>query len=127
MFRRILLPCLALALAAYAADKPNFSGTWHLHEGRSDLTHSHVTKKVKQSDSEITVNNTTLKLDGKANDQGVSAKWEGSALVIRTKHEKISMEERWTLGADGKTLTIATKATGGPGGNMNMSQQYSKE
>jgi len=132
MFRRIFLPCLSLALwalpsDALAADKPNFSGTWQLNEGKSDLTHKHVTKKVQQSDADITINNTTLKLDGKANDQGVSAKLDGSGLLIRTKQDKLSLEERWTLSPDGKILTIAIKATGGPGGAMNMSQQYSKD
>ena len=127
MFRRIFLPCLSLALFAAAADKANFSGTWHLHEGKSDVTHSHTVKKVQQSDSAITINETNLKLDGKANANGVSAKLDGGALVIRTKHEKMSMEERWSLSGDGRILTIASKASGGPGGAMNVSQQYSKD
>ena len=97
MFRRIFLPCLSLALFAAAADKPNFSGTWHLHEGKSDVTHSHTVKKVQQSDAEITINETNLKLDGKANANGVSAKLDGGALVIRTKHEKMSMEDKMVV------------------------------
>jgi hypothetical protein len=123
-----MLPLALLgALLAQAADKPNFSGTWHLNEGKSDLTHRHLMKKVEQSEAEITINNVTLKLDGKTNDQGVSAKLDGGALVIRTKQDKMSMEERWTLAGDGKSLTISIKATGGPSGAMTMSQQYSKE
>jgi hypothetical protein len=127
MFRRILFPCLIFALTAFAADKPNFSGTWHLDESKSDVTHSHVTKKVQQSDSEITINNITLKLDGKTNENGVSAKLDGSGLVIRTKHDKLSVEERWSLSGDGKRLTIVSKASGGPAGANTISQHYSKE
>lgn len=126
MFRRIFLLSLSLALFAYAADKPNFSGTWHLDEGKSDISHNHVTKKVQQADAEITINGNTLKLDGKANDQGVSAKLEGAALVVRSKQDKTSIEERWSLAPDGKKLTIAIRASGG-GNNMTMSQQYTKE
>jgi hypothetical protein len=127
MIRRFFLTCICFSLWLGAADRPNFSGTWQLDEGKSDLTHKHVTKKVQQGEGEITINDVTLKLDGKANAQGVSAKMDGAALVIRTKQEKMSLEERWTLTGNGRGLSISTKASGGPGGAMMMAQNYTKD
>lgn len=131
MFRRIFLTTLSLALLASAADKPNFSGTWNLDQGKSELTNSQLVKKVQHTDDEISIDNgkhpVTLKLNGKANDQGVSAKLDGGALVIRTKQEKMTLVERWSLSSDGKVLTVSSQATGGPGGPMNMTQVYNKE
>ena len=131
MIRRMLLTTLSFALLVTAADKPSFTGNWHIDQGKSELTGSQLVKKVQQSDDSITIDNgknsVTLKLDGKANDQGVSAKLEGATLVMRTKHDKMTLVERWTVSADGKTLTVASQASGGPAGPMNLSQVYNKE
>ena len=125
---------VALAVAGYA-QKPDFSGTWAPdvdpaaaapaggggggRGGGGPMT-------VKQTATELSVERqgrngamtTTYKLDGSEQDvqmgQGtakVSAKWDGSKLVITTKTEQGEGTQTWSL-ADGK-LTI--DRTGGRG------------
>ena len=125
---------VALAVAGYA-QKPDFSGTWTPdvdpaaaapaggggggRGGGGPMT-------VKQTGDTLSVERqgrngamtTTYKLDGSEQDvqmgQGtakVSAKWDGSKLVITTKTEQGEGTQTWSL-ADGK-LTI--DRTGGRG------------
>ena len=128
--------CLLAATWLAAADRPDFSGTWQLNHSKSDAgAPAASTKKIEQDDKELRVTTTQggnstevkLRLDGKENENKVSAKWEGAALVVRSRREmggvKIQSEDRWTL--DGKTLTIQTRVTGGH--DMTMKLVYEKE
>jgi hypothetical protein len=138
MFRRTFAVLLAIALGMIAADRPDFSGTWKLNHSKSGVgAPANASKKITQSDKELKLATskdgqtaeTTLRLDGKANENGVTAKWEGSVLVVRSKREaggaKLQSEERWML--DGKTLTVSTRVTGVPGEELSMKYVYEKE
>ena len=124
---------VALAVAGYA-QKPDFSGTWTpdvdpaaaAPAGGGGGRGGGGPMTVKQTGDTLSVERqgrngamtTTYKLDGSEQDvqmgQGtakVSAKWDGSKLVITTKTEQGEGTQTWSL-ADGK-LTI--DRTGGRG------------
>ena len=124
---------VALAVAGYA-QKPDFSGTWApdvdpaaaAPAGGGGGRGGGGPMTVKQTGDTLSVERqgrngamtTTYKLDGSEQDvqmgQGtakVSAKWDGSKLVITTKTEQGEGTQTWSL-ADGK-LTI--DRTGGRG------------
>ena len=123
---------VALAVAGYA-QKPDFSGTWTpdvdpaaAPAGGGGGRGGGGPMTVKQTADTLSVERqgrngamtTTYKLDGSEQDvqmgQGtakVSAKWDGSKLVITTKTEQGEGTQTWSL-ADGK-LTI--DRTGGRG------------
>ena len=128
-----ILAVLALA-ALPALAKPNFSGDWKLNTSKStfgqmpapdSMTHkithddpklSTVTKQSGQmGEFEMHASYTT---DGKESTnegfQGSTtksvAKWDGDTLVIDSKGQfgdnEFTMTQKWTLSADGKTLTV---------------------
>ena len=129
----VIFACFLLA-ALPALAKSNFSGDWKLNASKSDFGQmpapSSMTAKIahddpklessfKQSsdmgDFEIASKYTT---DGKeCTNQGFGGsemksvlKWEGDTLVIDSKAKfgdnDVTMQEKWTLSADGKTLTV---------------------
>lgn len=129
---------LLAATLLLAADRPNFSGSWKLNDSKSDVgAPSGATKKVEQDDKELRMTTTKggqstetkIRLDGKENENRVSARWEGSTLVIRSRREvngmKLQSEERWTL--DGATLTVQSKVTGMQNGDLTMKLVYDKQ
>jgi hypothetical protein len=133
----MILLSLVAAWVLAAADKPDFSGSWKLNYSKSSVNApAGASKKVEQSDNQLKLVSTkngqtvetTLRLDGKPNENGVSAKWEGAVLVVRSKREaggaKIQSEERWTL--EGNTLTVATRVTG-LGEELSMKYVYEKQ
>jgi hypothetical protein len=125
----------AIALAAFPAlaARPNFTGEWKLNVAKSDfgqmpsptsasykITHEDPKLKnaIKQSsemgDVEFESNYTT---DGKESTNQVfgspvksTARWDGDVLVINSTGKfgdaDFSMNDKWTLSPDGKTLTI---------------------
>jgi hypothetical protein len=128
---------IALLMAPVpAADKPNFSGDWTLDASKSELgplpPPSSMTRKIDHSDPALMVTQAmtggpqgdqtvTMKYstDGRetmnqmmGNDVKATASWEGSALVIAMKADfggnEIKLTDKWTLSADGKTLTDAS-------------------
>lgn len=123
---------VALAIAGYA-QKPDFSGTWTPEPaadaaaggGGRGMMAGPVT--VKQTATELSVESQgrngavtrTYKLDGSESEMQmgqmtakVSAKWDGSKLVITTKTDQGEQTQTWSL-ADGK-LTIARTGGRGP-------------
>ncbi|HLX43154.1 MAG TPA: hypothetical protein VKR43_06955 [Bryobacteraceae bacterium] len=124
-----------LANVAPAADKPNFSGDWTLDASKSEFgpmpAPASMTRKIDHSDPGLTVTQATTggpqgdqtvtmkySTDGKetvnqlmGNDVKATASWDGSALVIAQKADfggnEIKLTYKWTLSADGKTLTDA--------------------
>jgi len=138
MFRRIFVMMAACALMLAAADKPDFSGSWKLNNSKSSVNApAQSTKKIEQGDKELKMSTTrggqtaetTLRLDGKANENGVSAKWDGAVLVVRSSRNaggvKVQSEERWSR--DGNTLTIDSRVTGVPGEDLSMKYVYEKQ
>jgi hypothetical protein len=131
MKRRILL-ALCAATMLVAADKPDLSGTWNIQLDKSDFgmmpPPSKMERKIAHKDPEIGVSTfqasergertteTKYTTDGKEAEvqlmgrpAKVTAKWQGSSLVVTTKLEfqgnEIVQVETWSLSSDGKTLT----------------------
>lgn len=157
MKRRIVLGALALAIAAFGADKPNFSGTWVLDKARSDfgqmtppekmerlIDHKDPVIKIKTTQSTPKGDrsaDTEYTLDGKEqkqeNPRGVvlyTPKWEGSVVVIDSKRNamvagqqvEITGFERWSLSADGKTMTVESKMAL-PNGEIKMTAVFARQ
>ena len=132
----VLAAAFAVAIAAPAAAAPNFSGSWKMNASKSDygpipapdklerkITHEDPSLKMTTVQSgqqgEIT-SNIAYKTDGsesinKIRDMEIKsvAKWDGDALTVASKRDfqgtEITINERWTLSADGKVLTIVNK------------------
>jgi len=130
----LLALMLCFAFAAVAADKPDFSGKWKLNASKSDLGQMPVPDKweVTLEHKDPNVKSTTVtagqmgertmeavyKTDGtETTNKGFgdsetksTAKWDGSVLAIVTNMEfqgnKMTIESRWNLSADGKVLTM---------------------
>ncbi len=127
---------------ALAAEKPNFSGTWTLETAKSDFGSfpppTKSTLKVDHQDPKLNFTSTAetemgeqtieLKLltDGTESTNEVmgmqvktTAKWDGNAVAMQSKvttpNGDVTLDERWSLADDGKTLTIDRKWTGGFG------------
>ena len=122
----------AVCLAAAQA-KPNFTGNWKMNVGKSDFgampTPDVRTDKIVHNDPALTdaVHQSTqvgevdaefhYSTDGKETTNSVRgneiksvAKWEGNELVIAAKSSiqggEVTINDRWSLSTDGKTLTI---------------------
>jgi hypothetical protein len=131
MFRITILAVL-LGAAAFAQSQPNFSGTWKVNLGKSDygmlpppesrmdvIEHSGDTMKDKvsavnqQGKQDYLLN---FKTDGSETvnkiadrEMKITAKWDGAALAVTMKlnlqGQDIDIQSKWTLSADGSTLT----------------------
>jgi hypothetical protein len=133
-YRRFFAIFAVLMLAALPAlAKANFSGDWKLNVSKSEFGQmpapNSMTQKIAHEDPQLKVavksssergdfeyemNYTT---DGKectneirGNPMKSTLKWEGDVLVIestgRFGDNEFKMRGKWTLSADGKTLTI---------------------
>ncbi len=132
-----IFPLFALGLllsvsAAQAAT--SFTGAWKLNVDKSDFGPLPVpislVDKIEQSDSALKINRAqsgqmgeatydlVYTFDGKESTNTVrgnplksTAKWDGDALLIETKlkfqDNDVQINDRWTLGEDGKTILIA--------------------
>ncbi len=133
-YKRCLVILAVLALAALPAlAKPNFSGDWKLNLSKSSfgqmpaptsmtnkITHDDpkLTSHVKQSgergdfefDSSYTTDGKECSNDMFGNPMKSTLKWDGDTLVIDAKgtfgDNDFTMQDKWTLSDDGKTLTI---------------------
>jgi hypothetical protein len=124
----------ALAIAAAAADKPNFSGEWKMNAAKSVLgavpAPTSWTRQVTHREPTLRIANDqkggigeqsytrTYTTDGKeiayqsdGTDVKGAATWDGDALVIRSYADAggttISITEKMTLSGGNKTLTDA--------------------
>lgn len=129
----LIFALLLAASAAQALARPNFSGVWKLHSAKSDFgqmpapdsrsdTIVHNDPDLKDSFTQTgQMGEVTAEMkystDGKETSNSVrgnpiksTAKWEGDDLVIASKvsfnGSDVTMNDRWALSADGKTLTI---------------------
>jgi hypothetical protein len=142
--RLFSLTFLTLALGLVQAQaKTDFSGTWKVNAAKSDfgpmpapdtmtekITHQDPSLKANvastggpQGDMTYDINYTT---DGKEcvnhvgdNEFKSTLNWDGDVLVAETKGSfsgtDFTSKDRWTLSADGKTLTIARHVTSAMG------------
>ena len=138
MIRRrfpIALAVLALVAAMPALAKPNFSGDWKLNNSKSafgqfpppgsmtsKITHEDpkLKREVKMSGDQGEFQyETTYTTDGKdcsnemfGNPINSNVKWDGDTLIVDSKGKfgdnEFSSQDKWTLSADGKTLTIVS-------------------
>jgi hypothetical protein len=135
MKRLHFIACLlATSVAAFGA--PNFTGDWKLNAGKSDFgpmpAPSVLNQKIQHDDPALSLSTkqvgergemetqskystdgkeTTNKMRG--NDMKSVAKWSGDKLKITSKADfngnEITINETWSLSADGKTLTVERK------------------
>src|ERR1700683_2984928 len=133
-FRVFSAALLAIACGLLQAQaKPNFSGNWKLNTAKSDfgampapdsrtdiITHEDPDLKDSYTQSgqmgELTAvmkystdgKETTNSVRG--NQSKTTAKWDGDELAIAGKTQfngaDVTLSDRWSLSADGKTLTI---------------------
>ena len=136
--------CAWLVLTG-AAVRPDFSGEWHLDVAHSQFGgDSHAAKarvdRIVHKDPQLFVRSLTVrpagdslalayryKTNGEASnnelgqDVHTTGRWIGAALLLES-HAKmlmidLSVSERWSLSADGRTLTEA-RASKGPMGEV---------
>jgi len=148
---RFLIAALVIT-SAVAADKPNFSGDYHLNLAKSTFgvvpPPTSFTRKVTHQEPSITIaddqkggtgdqsNSRTFTTDGKeiayqANGAGVksAATWDGDTLVITSHADAGGIEvlivERMTLGGN-KSLTDAVLIAT-PQGNIEVNYIFDKQ
>lgn len=132
----------ALAIAAAASAKPNFSGTWRLNKEKSNYgpvsAPTRMERKILHEDPMLTMTivqsndegERTLKqvyrTDGseslnKIGNREVTsvAKWDDEVLVISSERGDLAQTERWTLSEDGKALTLVNRIKS-PKGNFEV-------
>ena len=125
--RSLAFATLIFAVAVVAAEtNPNFSGTWQLNVGKSDMGGAPVTKLVVDVDHKEPVfkytakgtadgqdfeETETITTDGKPGTDShggtVRSHWEGTTLVSESTGSDGSTlyEARLTISEDGKTIT----------------------
>lgn len=137
-----------------AVRAPDLSGTWELDVARSNygmmpapqkgtLVIEHREPALKVTATQVSergerTTTSSYTTDGResrnTNAMGAEAvsvlKWEGAVLTNQTKAQMmgndITIAERWSLAADGRTLTIARKIAA-PMGEMEMSSVYTRK
>jgi hypothetical protein len=132
---------LVVARVALPAEAPDFSGTWKLDPSRSRITTAtlaglikagapdtlHITQAANGTlvvESQINESQSRIYLPGGTSSTPVvpsgtitmTSRWEGRTLVSEGTQESTSggstsVKEVLTLGADGRTLTIAVTTT----------------
>ena len=145
---------LLSATTLSAQSKPNFSGEWTLVPAKSDfgmmpppssgvqkVTHNEPQLKVvstQTSDQGTNTTESTYTTDGKEcvnkgfmdSEMKSTAKWDGDVLVIDSKMDMqgnaITITNRWTLAADGKSLTVAMHFAS-PMGEGDVKMLYEKK
>jgi hypothetical protein len=147
----VLIP-ISLAVALAAAP-PNFSGNWKANIAKSDfgpmpaptsasskIDHKEPSLKVfatqvgEQGESTFEMN---LSTDGAETTNQIGplafkckAKWDGAALLVESKAATdsgdLTLNDKWTLSEDGKTLTV-TRIVSGPQGEMTIKVVQEKQ
>lgn len=152
--RLIGLMLLTAAIGVVQAQaKPNFTGTWKMNVGKSEFGSMPApdsrTDKIGHEDPSLKDNVTqsgqqgdmtsdlTYSTDGKqttntirGNEFKSTAKWDGDELVIENKGafngQDVTLSDRWSLSADGKTITIMRHAVS-PMGEMDQKLLLEKQ
>ncbi len=117
-----------------AQSKPNVSGSWKMNAAKSKFERGgpkNISIKFEQQEATLgetlmlsnergdQTHNLNYTLDGKQSAQSLgglevkaSAKWEGASLLIEFKNDEgFSFVRKFTLSADGKTMTMDVKQT----------------
>jgi hypothetical protein len=123
-------------MAGTAVAAPDFSGNWKINVAKSDLGQMPAPEKwdsvIRHKDPELKVSTTMVTQMGERTIEAAyrtdgvetesirgemkaksTAKWEGEALSIvskmTTQGGDMTITEKWTLGEDGKTMTVHSK------------------
>ena len=145
MTRRIVLAIALICFATVAMAKPNFTGSWKINASKSKSTGDFplpqkFDRKIAHADPSLQVSTTQSGFQGGADrttelkyttdgkevvnqlpngEAKGTAKWDGDVLVVESTRKfqdnEIKQVERWSLSADGKTLEIENKISGGFG------------
>ena len=143
MRNSVLAAVAAVAfLAGVAVAKPNFTGDWKLNPSKSSFgdfpAPSSMTMKIGHEDPNLKVATSMASdrgeftweaaytTDGKEctntmrdNESKSVVTWEGDTLIINTKASfggnDVTINDKWTLAGDGKTLTVERKFTSSQG------------
>jgi hypothetical protein len=136
---RIVLPLIVAGALAQGQSKPNLNGVWKMDPARSDFSAGPVsesrldkisldgvnlkdtiTQKLRHRDE--STYDMIYTIDGKectnhvnGNLVKATVRWEGAELVIDSKVFALrhaDIEDRWSLSADGKTITLRRHMTG---------------
>lgn len=151
--KRSLLTVLFVAVCAFAADKPDFSGTWKLNIAKSDFgpfpPPAAVTSTIKHAEPNVEIaskittaqgdaeNKSTYTTDGKEcvnTDRGNTIKstlnWDAAILVVNAKlsvsGNELAITDRWALSADGKVIT-RERHYASPQGEVDAKWIYDKQ
>jgi len=137
--KRIVFPLIVACGLAQGQTKPNLNGVWKMDPARSDFSTGPVsesrldrisldgvnlkdtiTQKLRHRDE--STYDMIYTIDGKectnhvnGNQVKSTARWEGDELVIESVVYtllKANIADRWSLSADGKTITIRRHMTG---------------
>ena len=137
MRRRLVLLAVAMMLiTGLAMAKPGFTGDWKLNAAKSSFGEfpapSSLTMKIGHEEPNLKVAtamagdfgefswDAAYTTDGKEcinkmrdNESKSTVKWDGDSLLIETRASfggnDMTISDKWTLSADGKTLTIDRK------------------
>jgi hypothetical protein len=134
----VLLSLTLYSVAALAADKPDFSGTWKLNVAKSDFGPMPKPERVEyvlaHKDPELIVKSTAVTQSGEVTNESKiitdgteftnelrgqqitgTAKWEGKTLVVTRKTTMqgtdLVLVQRWTLAEDGKSIAQEVSIT----------------
>jgi hypothetical protein len=137
--KRIAFPLIMACGLAPGQTKPNLNGVWKMDPARSDYSTGPVsesrldkisldgpnlkdtiTQKIRHRDE--STYDMIYTIDGKecinhvnGNVVKSTAQWQGEELVIDSKVfalRNAAIEDRWSLSADGKTITLRRHMTG---------------
>ncbi len=153
MTRRILALTVFCGLCSFAQSKTNFSGTWKLNGSKSDYgpmpAPEKYVSKIKHEDPKLEISSdvsgqqgdytaeTKYTTDGKecANtvrnfSMKTTLKWDGEVLMFDSKADfngnEILFKDKWSVSADGKTLTIDRHITA-PQGEFDQKQVFDRQ
>ena len=113
-----------------AQTKPDFSGAWKMNREKSKfeaIENIHdIVNNIEHKEPNFSESITVTSIDGDQTIKGkyttdgkeasvefppgsakATAKWEGDALTVEWKAEAFNVRRKFTLSADGKTLTVA--------------------
>jgi hypothetical protein len=139
LVKKIVFPLIVACGLAHGQTKPNLNGVWKMDPARSDFgagpvsesrldrisldgvnLKDTITQKLRRADE--STYDMIYTIDGKECTNHVrgnlvksTAQWEGNDLVIDSKvfaFRQAAIQDRWSLSADGKTITLRRHMTG---------------
>jgi hypothetical protein len=151
----VLVPSLGPSQSIPSPVRPDFSGRWRMVKDKSDFATFHtpdmIVQQIDHHDPTLNIhtietlanktssNDVSYFTDGTESQNVISGRdatskafWDGSALMIRTdmknsKGEDVTMEDRYELSPDKKTLTETSHITTALGSEVNMKLVCRKE